>query len=101
MSRLASRIVLACVCGVALACRHAPPSIPDQARLYAGVGRYHRVVSTKNPEAQRWFDQGLLFLYGFNHDEAIRSFTAAAHRDPDCAQRASGASSSRRGHAPT
>jgi hypothetical protein len=38
MSRLPSRIVLACVCGVVLACRHAPPSIPDQARLYAGVG---------------------------------------------------------------
>ncbi|MBP6382509.1 MAG: hypothetical protein KA321_07455, partial [Pseudomonadales bacterium] len=42
-------------------------------------------VSTASPEAQRYFDQGLAFMYAFNHDEAIRSFTRAAELDPDCA----------------
>ena len=46
---------------------------------------YHRPVTTSSPEAQRYFDQGLNLLYGFNHDEAIRSFAAATRLDPDCA----------------
>src|SRR5262249_7797612 len=43
-----------------------------------------RTVTTR-PEAQRYFDQGLAFLYAFNHDEAIRSFRRAAELDPTCA----------------
>jgi tetratricopeptide (TPR) repeat protein len=42
-------------------------------------------VTTTSPEAQRYFDQGLNFLYAFNHDEAIRSFEHAATLDPKCA----------------
>jgi len=38
-----------------------------------GLGTLHHPVSTKNTEAQRFFDQGLTFIYAFNHDEAIRS----------------------------
>ncbi|TDJ67569.1 MAG: hypothetical protein E2O39_14565 [Planctomycetota bacterium] len=57
----------------------------EPARLFPGYGGYHRTVSTASPEAQRWFDQGLLLVYGFNHDEAIRSFQAAADVDPTCA----------------
>ncbi|MHC4947907.1 MAG: tetratricopeptide repeat protein [Planctomycetota bacterium] len=55
------------------------------ARLYPGFGRYHRAVRTESAEAQKWFDQGMQLLYGFNHDEAIRSFREAAWADPDCA----------------
>ena len=55
------------------------------ARLYDGFGSYHRAVTTSSPEAQRWFDQGMQLLYGFNHDEAIRSFEEAARVDPGCA----------------
>jgi len=39
MGRWLSRLVLACACSVALGCRHAPPSIPDQAQLHTGVDR--------------------------------------------------------------
>jgi len=54
-------------------------------RMYSGFGNYHRAVSTASPEAQQWFDQGIQLLYGFNHDEAIRSFHRAADLDPNCA----------------
>lgn len=57
----------------------------DGAKLYEGFGNYTRKVTTNSPEAQKWFDQGIQLLYGFNHDEAIRSFTRAAAVDPDCA----------------
>ena len=55
------------------------------ANLYSGFGGYHREVNTSSTEAQRWFDQGIQLLYGFNHDEAIRSFEMAAETDPNCA----------------
>ncbi len=57
----------------------------DGARLYEGFGNYTRKVTTTSPEAQKWFDQAMQLLYGFNHDEAIRSFQRAAQIDPDCA----------------
>jgi hypothetical protein len=56
-----------------------------QAILLDGVGPIHHPVSTKNPEAQRFFDQGLALAYGFNHDEAARSFKKAAELDPNLA----------------
>lgn len=51
-------------------------------RLLANLGTYHRPISTSNPEAQRFFDQGLTLVYSFNYDEAIRSFDRAAQLDP-------------------
>src|SRR5262249_5702799 len=51
----------------------------------ASRGDCHHAVSTKVPEAQRWFDQGLRLTYAFNHEEAGRSFEAGAARDPSCA----------------
>jgi tetratricopeptide (TPR) repeat protein len=54
-------------------------------RLFTGMGPHHRAVTTTNPQAQRYFDQGLTWAYAFNHDEAIRSFTEAARLDPQCA----------------
>lgn len=55
------------------------------ATLMPGMGDVRHPVSTTNAEAQRFFDQGLAFLYGFNHDEAIRSFKRAAELDPQLA----------------
>ena len=51
----------------------------------AGMGEVHHPTSTTNQEAQRFFNQGLAFIYGFNHDEAIRSFKRAAELDPQLA----------------
>lgn len=53
--------------------------------FYDGFSGYARTVTTNADEAQRWFDQGIQLLYGFNHDEAIRSFERAATVDPSCA----------------
>ena len=52
--------------------------------LFEGLGGLSRKVNTASPEAQRYFDQGLAFLYAFNHDEAIRSFRRAGELDPKC-----------------
>jgi len=53
--------------------------------LYEGLGSYSRKITTDSPEAQRYFDQGLGFLHGFNHRAAIRAFQQAAKLDPKCA----------------
>ena len=55
------------------------------ATLISGLGAVRHPVSTKNAEAQRFFDQGLALIYGFNHDEAVRSFKRAAELDPQLA----------------
>ena len=52
---------------------------------FDGTGPHRRVIATASEEAQFYFDQGLAFLYAFNHDEAIRSFEEAVRLDPDCA----------------
>lgn len=57
----------------------------EGARLFGGLGDFHRRVSTNSPEAQAYFDQGMRFLWAFNHDEATRSFAKAAQLDPQCA----------------
>ena len=50
----------------------------EGARLFGGLGDFHRVVSTNSPQAQAYFDQGMRLLWAFNHDEATRSFAKAA-----------------------
>ena len=52
---------------------------------YYDLGTYSFPVSTTSPEAQLWFDRGLLWTYGFNHEEAITCFRNALEHDPDCA----------------
>ncbi|MBV9087007.1 MAG: tetratricopeptide repeat protein [Acidobacteriaceae bacterium] len=81
-----SRILLACVLSCALPCiaQHDHGS-GAQATLITGVGDAHHKVTTNNPEAQKFFDQGLCLIYGFNHDEAERSFRRAAELDPNMA----------------
>ncbi len=55
------------------------------AQLFDDMGAHRRTVTTDSAEAQAYFDQALTWMYSFNHDEAIRSFTKAAELDPDCA----------------
>jgi tetratricopeptide (TPR) repeat protein len=58
---------------------------PGDIELYEGLGTVHFPITTSSPLAQRYFDQGLSFAYGFNHAAAIASFRAAQRLDPDCA----------------
>lgn len=53
--------------------------------LYENLGPHTRRVTTSSAMAQRYFDQGLNWMYAFNHDEAIRAFEYAGHLDPECA----------------
>src|SRR5688572_12955542 len=62
----------------------APPA-PVGATLLEGLGEHHFAITTAVPEANRWFDQGLMLTFGFNHDGAERSFLRATELDPDCA----------------
>lgn len=62
----------------------APPP-PRVVWLDEGLGNVHHPVTTKNAEAQKFFDQGLAYLYAFNHDEGVASFRRAAELDPNMA----------------
>ena len=55
------------------------------APLFGGMGDYHMPITTTDPDAQRYFDQGMVLAFGFNHAESIRSFRAAQTLDPNCA----------------
>lgn len=57
------------------------PSVP----LHDNLGKVDFAITTANPLAQRYFDQGLSYAYGFNHGAAIASFRAAQQLDPTCA----------------
>lgn len=61
-----------------------PPSSPTPrpAELFTGMGSHRHPIRTASPEAQKFFDQGFVLLYGFNHEEAYRSFARAASLDP-------------------
>jgi tetratricopeptide (TPR) repeat protein len=65
--------------------QHSQPQAVKPATLVNGVGNAHHPVTTSNVEAQKFFDQGLRFIYAFNHDEATRSFERAAQLDPKLA----------------
>ena len=58
---------------------------PKKATLMSGLGDLHHPVSTTNPEAQKFFDQGMRLIYAFNHEEAAGSFQRAAELDPKMA----------------
>jgi tetratricopeptide (TPR) repeat protein len=53
--------------------------------VFNGLGSHKRKITTQSRQAQKYFDQGLNFYFGFNHSAAIRSFTEAARLDPECA----------------
>ncbi|MGZ8393027.1 MAG: hypothetical protein ACXWWK_09330 [Gemmatimonadales bacterium] len=67
-----------------------PPSQPTTAQaraipIYDNLGTLHYTITTKSPVAQQYFDQGLRLTYGFNHDEAIKSFKEGLKHDATCA----------------
>ena len=100
-------LLLSCLCAALVACGSAQMpnehNGPEEARpgeaaspitlawlartavLLPDLGTHHRRVTTRSPEAQTYFDQGLRLLYAFNHDEATRSFAKAAALDTECA----------------
>ena len=80
-----SDLTTAATVGLLIAAAAAPSSAADAPPLFEGLGNHGRKVMTASPAVQKYFDQGLAFLFAFNHDEAIRSFQHAAALDPDCA----------------
>ncbi|HJP93721.1 MAG TPA: hypothetical protein VJ875_17305 [Pyrinomonadaceae bacterium] len=64
---------------------HAPAKDPAPVTLSTGLGDVNHPVTTSNPEAQKFFNQGLEYIYAFNHEEAVRSFKQAAQLDPQMA----------------
>ena len=52
---------------------------------YFELGPHHRKLTTSSEAAQLWFDRGLTWVYGFNHEEAIVCFQTALEADPGCA----------------
>ena len=57
----------------------------NKAPLFDGLNAVNFKINTSNPEAQKYFNQGLVLAYGFNHAEAARSFYYATKLDPECA----------------
>lgn len=58
-------------------------SVADE--TYYDLGSYHRPIETPSPQAQVWFDRGMVWCYAFNHEEAVRCFERALAIDPDLA----------------
>src|SRR5262245_41334694 len=85
MRNLACLAMVVCFAAFARAQSHEMHSQPKPATLMTGVGEGHHPLSTKNPQAQQFFDQGLRLIYAFNHDEAERSFQRATELDPKLA----------------
>src|SRR5215471_11390258 len=85
MQRLTIVLTLLLCGGIVAAQPHAAQHSSQTASLMPGLGDLHHPVTTSNPEAQKFFDQGLRFIYAFNHDEAARSFRHAAELDPKLA----------------
>src|SRR3981081_4756685 len=84
------KMLVAVVCGM-LSCfavaaqDHQSHASARPVTMVTGLVDLHHPVSTSNAQAQQFFDQGLRFIYAFNHDEAARSFQHAAELDPKLA----------------
>jgi hypothetical protein len=98
MSPFRRLVILGLASAAVAACLSSPPSPPPQEQagahgshateggaerttLLGNLGSFGRKIQTSSPEAQQFFDEGLTLLYGFNHDEAFRSFSRAAALD--------------------
>lgn len=90
--RLTVLLLFGSLVGTAQTHQHAPPEskevdlskLPPPERI-EGIGQAHIPITTKSPQAQQWFDQGLALLHCFWHYESERSFEEAVRLDPDCA----------------
>ena len=63
----------------------APERPAARVPLFGDLGTLHHPITTSSHEAQQYFDQGLRFVYAFNHEEAIQAFEEAARLDPSAA----------------
>jgi tetratricopeptide (TPR) repeat protein len=83
---MGTRIVAAFFLPLCLGWAQAPTGTGEQpVVLYKGLGAWHHNIHTSNPEAQKFFDQGLSLMYGFNRYESLRSFRKAVELDPQAA----------------
>ncbi|MGL6344861.1 MAG: hypothetical protein ACRC80_37625 [Waterburya sp.] len=73
------------IIGISLFSSVSSKAVKATAPLFTGMGEHHHAITTKSPKAQRYFDQGLVLAYGFNHAEAARSFRQAIKLDSNCA----------------
>ena len=73
------------VASIASAQHHAAQGSEKPVTLLAGLGIWRHPIATRNPEAQKFFDQGLNLVYAFNRPEALRSFRKASELDPQAA----------------
>src|SRR5258707_295036 len=78
---LASLRIHASLLTLALTAAAAEPA--KEVTLDPGLGNLHWAVSTKNAKSQAYFDQGMRYVYAFNHEAAIRSFDEATRLDPE------------------
>src|SRR5499433_1463775 len=85
MNRWGTVLCAVLTCAMTAAQQHAGHSPQQPAKLMTGLGDLHHPVTTSNPEAQKFFDQGVRLLFAFNHGEAARSFQRAAELDPKLA----------------
>jgi tetratricopeptide (TPR) repeat protein len=78
-------LCIALCCSQAMA-QHQHGTASDlPADMFTGLGNVHHPVSTNNAQAQKFFDEGLALLYGFNHAEAAKAFQKAAQLDGNLA----------------
>jgi tetratricopeptide (TPR) repeat protein len=81
MKKAALLLISACL--VLQAQHNHPQASPSKpAELWQGLGNHSHPIATQSALAQRFFDQGLALVFGFNHDEAARLFARAAELDP-------------------
>ncbi|MHB9755943.1 hypothetical protein ACYBSK_16340 [Streptomyces sp. BYX5S] len=64
---------------------HSSKAAPVNDDGYYDLGTFHREITTRSPEAQLWFDRGLMWTYAFHHEEAVACFERAAEADEHCA----------------
>ena len=76
---------MACWLAMFSSAEAAPADQTDAPPLFDNLGSLHHPITTTSEQAQRFFDQGLRLVYAFNHEEAIRSFEAAAQLDSQAA----------------
>lgn len=85
VSRASRPVSSAMLCAAVLCSGAMAGELSDVVPRYANLGSLHHPITTTSEQAQQYFDQGLRWLYAFNHEEAIRSFEEAVRRDSTAA----------------
>jgi tetratricopeptide (TPR) repeat protein len=75
-------LILAALGGMSAVAQEKKPAERSPDLSLTAIGRQHHAIQTKSAEAQAFFDQGITLFYGFNHEEAARSFRRAGELDP-------------------